>query len=494
MPAAQLDGVVRHLRRAALGSGAAPLDDASLLEQFVSRRDEGAFAALVRRHGPMVLGVCRRVLGNEADAEDAFQATFLVLVRRAATVVPRAQVGNWLYGVAHRTALKARAGNGRRRRKEHEAALAGSRSAAAAGTWGHLLEALDNELSRLPDRYRAPLVLCDLEGKSYQEAARQLGCPLGTLSGRLTRARRLLASRLGRHGPAVSAGTLAALLARHATAAPVPPLLAASTIKAAAGTAPAAVVSLTEGVVKMMMLHRLKALTAVLVLAGATVAAVGWLCQARASEPAPAADAPAPRAPAARAEPAEATFAVMAVDGRQKALAVVVAGTRGPVLSLPLKESASVLAGGRRVGPECLRVGDRVALRMGADNRLVEQVRILDGRAARRVPQAAAVAGRPSPPSLAEVLRALPRLRPGLPHIYEESRDNVQVASELILDTTEPPRTFPLVGRARLRHVHWKCTVRWVQVAVSTFPFPLRLERPQVEVIYMDKDELIPVR
>src|SRR5262245_50322279 len=111
MPAGRLDGVVDHLRRVAFGRDGANWSDAELLESFISRRDETAFAALVRRHGPMVLGVCQRVLRHEADAEDAFQATFLVLVRRAAAIVPRAQVGNWLYGVAQKTALKAKAMN-----------------------------------------------------------------------------------------------------------------------------------------------------------------------------------------------------------------------------------------------------------------------------------------------------------------------------------------------------------------------------------------------
>src|SRR5919206_746462 len=122
MAAGQLSGVVRQLRRAALLQDGGGMTDGQLLDRFLRRRDEAAFEALVRRHGPMVLGVCRRVLRHEADAEDAFQATFLVLVRRAAAVNPRARVGNWLYGVAYRTALKAKALNHRRRVKERQAA------------------------------------------------------------------------------------------------------------------------------------------------------------------------------------------------------------------------------------------------------------------------------------------------------------------------------------------------------------------------------------
>ena len=261
------------------------MSDAELLERFISRCDAAAFAVLVRRHGPMVLGVCRRVLRHEADAEDAFQATFLVLVRKAACVRPRGLVGNWRYGVAHKTALKAKAMNDKRRLKERQAA--GARTKADRDDWGHLLDVLDAELCALPDKYRAPIVLCDLEGKSYQEAARQVGCPQGTLSGRLTRARRLLARRIARHGLPFSGGGLAVLLARNAARASVPPLLTAATLKAASASAAgqalaasARVLSLTEGVVKMIVLKRLKTLTAVLVLAGVLTAAVGWLCVA----------------------------------------------------------------------------------------------------------------------------------------------------------------------------------------------------------------------
>src|SRR5262249_40654397 len=153
--------------------------DGELLESFVTRRDQAAFETLVRRHGPMVLGVCRRVLRNEADAEDAFQATFLVLVPRAASIRPPGMVGNWLYGVAHRTALKARARRAKRLAKEREAA-ARLKPEGRGETWEGLPALLDQELKTLPGIYRAAIVLCDLEGKSLQEAARHLGCPPGT--------------------------------------------------------------------------------------------------------------------------------------------------------------------------------------------------------------------------------------------------------------------------------------------------------------------------
>src|SRR5262249_17716229 len=219
--------VIQHLRGALLAREDGCLTDGQLLECFVTRREEAAFEALVRRLGPMVLGVCRRVLRNHHDAEDAFQATFLVLVRKAASVVPREQVGNWLYGVACQTARKARALAERRRAREKQLAHPPEPTAVepAEAPWAELRPALDQHLSHLPDRYRAPIILCDLEGASYRDAAQQLGCPEGTLAARLSRGRALLAKRLARHGTVLSGGALAALLAQHAASAAVPAAL-----------------------------------------------------------------------------------------------------------------------------------------------------------------------------------------------------------------------------------------------------------------------------
>jgi RNA polymerase sigma-70 factor (ECF subfamily) len=261
--------VIEHIRQ-----GGETATDGQLLARFVATRDEAAFAALVRRHGPMVLGVCRRVLHDVHDAEDAFQATFLVLARKAGSVVRRDSVGCYLYRVAYHTALEARAANARRRARERpmkdlphpEVAPAEARD------W---LPLLDRELGRLPEKYRAAVVLCDLEGQSRREAARQLGVPEGTLSGRLTTARRRLARRLARWGLAFSGGGLAALLAENAASACVSPGLFLSTTRAAlltasgqaavAGVVSAEVVALTEGVMKAMFLHKLKTVTVVLV-------------------------------------------------------------------------------------------------------------------------------------------------------------------------------------------------------------------------------------
>ena len=212
MATGQDNSVIRHLRRAALLRDAGDMTDGQLLEAFVSARDEGAFEELLRRHGPMVLGVCRRVLGSPHDAEDAFQATFLVLVRKAAALTGRATVGNWLYGVAYHTALKARAANARRRLKERQGGEMRRQEVPPEQVWNELRPLLDQELSRLPDKYREAVVLCDLEGKTRKEAARQLGWPPGTLACRLARARVLLARRLTARGLALSGGALAAAL------------------------------------------------------------------------------------------------------------------------------------------------------------------------------------------------------------------------------------------------------------------------------------------
>jgi RNA polymerase sigma-70 factor (ECF subfamily) len=296
-----LNHIVRQLRRAA-----APPDDVTdghLLESFVTRRDEAAFEALVRRHGPMVLGVCRRVLRHEADAEDAFQVTFLVLARKAASVKPRALVGNWLYGVAHNTARRVREMNGKRRAKERSAART-EQSQDSEQTYHQLQGLLDEALSRLPDKYRTPIVLCELEGKPIKEAARQLGWPQGTLATRLSRGRRLLARRLARHGLPLSAGVLA--LAEGGASAAVPPALTNLTVKAATGLAAgraaaglvtSRVAALTEGVLRTMLMTKLKSAVAVVlavVLAGGAGLLGYQTLMAGPGDTAPAAQAPKP--------------------------------------------------------------------------------------------------------------------------------------------------------------------------------------------------------
>jgi RNA polymerase sigma factor (sigma-70 family) len=266
--------ILEPLRRAVLLRDGAGLTDGQLLECFLSRGDEDAFAALVRRHGPMVWGVCRRVLRSHHHAEDAFQATFLVLVRKAPSVVPREMVANWLYGVARQTALKERALASRRGERERPAAEMPEPAVEEQGLSREAQSLIDDELSRLPEKYRAPVVLCDLEGKTRKEDARQLGWPEGTVAGRLARARTLLATRLSRRGLALPVAALAAVSAPTSAVSNtirVASLFAGA--QAATGEISASVAALTEGVLKAMSLNRRIAwgavLLAVLLLGGA---------------------------------------------------------------------------------------------------------------------------------------------------------------------------------------------------------------------------------
>src|SRR5438046_1160762 len=209
MPTSPLSGVIQHLM-ADVGPDGVGMTDGELLARFLRSRDETALAALVRRHAPMVWGVCRRLLHSRHDAEDAFQATFLVLVRKAA-VVPRQAVANWLHGVARQTAVRLRATAAKRGRRETQVVTMPEPTVAEVrdADWQSVL---DEELSRLPDHYRGVLVLCDLEGMTRKEAARQLAIPEGSVASRLARARAMLARRLTRRGIVFSGGSVAAVL------------------------------------------------------------------------------------------------------------------------------------------------------------------------------------------------------------------------------------------------------------------------------------------
>src|SRR5438132_981596 len=247
-------GVLDQLRKAALRYDTAELSDGHLLDRFLARRDEAAFEALVRRHGPMVLGVCRRVLSNAHDADDAFQAVFLVLVRKAASIQPRDLVGNWLYGVAYRTALEARGILARRRAKERQVHAMPESAAPPVEDDAELRRVLDEELSRLPDKYRVPIVLCDLGSRTRKQVAALLRIPEGTLSSRLATGREMLARRLKRRGLGVSAAALVAFLTQQASASVSAPLVVATVHAAtlfAAGTTAAAIstnaILVTEG-------------------------------------------------------------------------------------------------------------------------------------------------------------------------------------------------------------------------------------------------------
>lgn len=286
MPLQQLDTLLRFLLRRA-GTPGDDLPDGALLEQFLCTRDEAAFTALVERHGPMVYGVCHRVLHHAQDAEDAFQATFLILARRAADLRRTDSVAGWLHIVATRLALRARADTARR-----PVADGGNLDMRAAepdttSLWHDLRPVLDEELQRLPEKYRVPVILCYLEGCTHADAARQLGWPKGTVAGRLARARELLRDRLTRRGVTLSSALLGGLLADHASAA-LPAGLAKAAVRgaltfAASSTAGIStqVLALTEGGLHAMFAAKVKVgamltVTLTLALAGAGV----WAHQA----------------------------------------------------------------------------------------------------------------------------------------------------------------------------------------------------------------------
>jgi RNA polymerase sigma factor (sigma-70 family) len=260
--------LARQLLRLALGAPAVP--DRDLLARFVASRDEDAFAEIVRRHGPMVLAVCRRVTGRPHDAEDAFQAAFLVLARRAGHLRRPDGLANWLYGVACRTALEARAV---RRRAEDHAVPAAPEPAAPPppDDAADLRRVIDEELAKLPDKYRTAVVLCDLEGLPRAAAAAQMGIPEGTLSSRLAHARKVLAERLTRRGVTATTTAIGAALGTDARSAALPHTLTNITVSLAVRFAPGAgapfgiapaVSSLPDGVLKTMLVTRLRHLFA----------------------------------------------------------------------------------------------------------------------------------------------------------------------------------------------------------------------------------------
>jgi RNA polymerase sigma factor (sigma-70 family) len=279
------------------------------LQRFAGQRDEAAFATLVRRHGPMVLRLGRRLLRHEHDAEDVLQATFLVLARKAGSVRRRASLASWLYGVASRIAMNAKRKAVRRHAHESRPPRQAVADPLAHMTVREAQDIFDQELARLPEKYRAPLVLCCLEGLARDEAARQVGLPQQTLKSRLEQGRALLRKRLAARGLTISAALLSAWLGEGAAAAAVPAVLVNATVHAAArfagGSAAAAVASakvatLTQGAIRNMLLTKLKHGAGLSVLAAlaitATVHLSGVLAQEKKSDP-PAAQAKQPKPP-----------------------------------------------------------------------------------------------------------------------------------------------------------------------------------------------------
>ncbi|HZY85907.1 MAG TPA: sigma-70 family RNA polymerase sigma factor, partial [Gemmataceae bacterium] len=349
MATAQLGSLLRHIEHLAVQGGTLPRTDRQLLDDFAAG-DEAAFAALVARHGPMVLRVCRRVLRHEQDAEDAFQAAFLVLARSATSIRERGALAAFLHGVAYRTAMKVRRSAARRR--DHEARLRDRVPAAAPSpSWDDVQAVLDEEIQRLPGPFRSAFVLCVLEGKSVPEAAALLGWKAGTVSSRLARARQRLRQRLSRRGI-----KLAALLAALSVAegAGVHAALARATVR----SVPAHVAELAAGVSRELLLRKARGAAVVLLAMGLFAAGAGVLAhQALAVRPTEGPPQAAAQTPAREEDAIAYAGQVLGPDGRP------VAGAKlyltGIPLPLPSPEYATTGPDGRfRFTVPKAKVGD----------------------------------------------------------------------------------------------------------------------------------------
>jgi RNA polymerase sigma factor (sigma-70 family) len=423
MGIAQLTAVLQHLRRVYRLEEDRRLDDGELLNRFFQHGEQAAFEVLVERYGSMVLGVCQRMLQNSHDAEDAFQATFLVVVHKGRSLLGRETIGNWLYGVAYHTALKARAAAMLRRRKESEAPTKACVEPVAEDGWEEIRPLLDQELNKLPDKFREVFVLCELLGKSRKEAAEQLGIPEGTLSSRLATARRKLSERLKHLGVTLPCGTLAVALAQNAASACVPAQLVTCTVAAASAVAAGATVAggvvspsvaaLADGVVKSMFVAKCKtAVTALLVFsllaAGAVslsslgAASDGMKAEVRAAVQAPGRDgdykddatkvgqrinlpeaAPPKPVPASLKNPAEVFLlgVVRNVDEKAGTITVGVGGddeeAGGELLRLARGVEVQTLHGPGRIADLALSKNPRVQLRLTPDRAEVLGITLL---------------------------------------------------------------------------------------------------------------------
>ena len=366
----QLGVVIRHIRRLRTSKGTGTGSDDELVAAFSARNDQAAFAGLVRRYGPLVLGVCRRVLRQEQDAEDAFQATFLVLARRAGAIRKRDSLSSWLHGVAYRVAMRARQQAARRRVHEGQAKAAAPGDPSWQAAWQEVQVILDEEVHALPEKYRAAFVLCVLEGCPQAEAARRLGVKEGTVWSRLAQARKLLQDRLARRGVALSAVLAATALAASRAPAVSAPLTAAAvkaaTLFASAGAVPADTVAanvlgLAKGVQKTMFPTTIKTTALLLLTAGAVALSLGAalhgyadarpaaVAQEPTPEPPAAAGAPKapPAAPKAEADTVEVSGQVLGPDGKPFAGARLVLWTSAVKKHEDLSTKSTTGADGR---------------------------------------------------------------------------------------------------------------------------------------------------
>jgi RND family efflux transporter MFP subunit len=361
----KLTEVVRYLRQLANPGKASGLSDAELLERYVSYHDDAAFELLLWRHGVLVFNVCRRILRREQDAEDAFQATFLAFVRKAHAIARGGSVASWLYKVAYRVALEAREHSRKIAAQERPGGEARAVQPSSDAVWSDLRPILDEELSRLPERLRRPLILCHLEGKSNEEAARELGCRLGTIYSRLSRGRAMLRHRLLRRGVTLSIAALTAVLTEHAAeATPAIPLvrIAVEAARSFAGLPSGGPISprataLAEGVLRTMFVAKLKIVALMLFVAGA-VAAGGVLSHGLTAAPQTEANAedPAPKHEDARKSEAK-PIAVKVVKPTPGGLARTVTSS-AEVVAAQQQQIVPLISG--TIKEVLVDIGDRV--------------------------------------------------------------------------------------------------------------------------------------
>jgi RNA polymerase sigma factor (sigma-70 family) len=392
MADAPLALVLRHLRRLTGPPGGPEPRDAQLLRQFTARRDEAAFQTLMERHGPMVLGVCQRLLRQSQDAEDVFQATFLLLAQKADSIRKQESVASWLHGVARRLALKARARQVRLPTHEPRDEPGREAGPEVEAAWRELRTILDEEFRRLPAKYREALVLCYLEGKTHEEAARDLGRPLGTVKSLVARGRERLRLRLARRGLALSAGAFTVVAATASAAPAVPPPLAAATLAAALLIAadPAAlravraeVAVLLEGMGRSTIMTRnvIVAVLSVVCLLGAGAGLITYqavTARAPADKGEPPAAANAPDQPAAEPLPAGARLRLGSLHLRHhEALSAVAFSPDGTILATAGGDHAVRLwdpRTGRELRALLAGEGHIAALRFTPDGKLLAAV------------------------------------------------------------------------------------------------------------------------
>jgi RNA polymerase sigma factor (sigma-70 family) len=471
-----LNGVIHHLRNIAAVQTYQGLPDHELLERYVKANDETAFTVLIERHGPMVFGVCRRTLPNFHDAEDACQACFLVLARKAASVRKKASLSSWLHGVAYRLALKLKRDSARRKARELGVNLPASKDPAAEVSWREAQGIMDEMLQRLPARYREPLILCYLECLTRDEAAQRLGLSSGSLHGRLERARDLLRKSLAQRGLTLPVVMFAAMLGESASQGALAPLFVVSLTKAAkllAGghlltesVVSTKVIALTQEVLKNMFLTNLKIGTAAVLCAGLFAALLGgsFTSPGIAQEAKPNRPIQEPSKTTFGSEKAESdTDFIRRIsndlrgnDPTPAEIHFFIAnkddGKRQKLIDLFIQERQERQAKAKRLDRESESLAIRLAL-IGTESKRIHLGDV-----------------RPTFPSAEEVLLALP----------EKARTkNLRHDCQLIEYKLNEPKIYPLVGRARLEHAHFKCT------AVTD---------DGIEVVYIDRDHLIPLK